>query len=142
MKIVERHLGFWKFKILYWRSKIENWKLLRGIRPGPFEPPWSNRPSRKMTARSYSCTTWWCWRWYILDRVEKGKNARNLIELLNQNFKTTLMNDYPPPQWWSLIMIKIIIIIILSRHLLWMMVKYGGWKHVKQRRWEWINKSL
>ena len=68
-KIAEKHLDFWKFKVKYWKSKIKNWKLLRGTRPGPFEPPWSNRPSRKMTARSYSCTTWGWWgyiyTWYL-----------------------------------------------------------------------------
>ena len=53
------------------REKREKHKTIQCViilsLPGPFEPPWSNRPKRKMTARSYSWTTWnvfgWSWHW-------------------------------------------------------------------------------
>ena len=56
------------------REKREKQKTIQRViissLPGPFEPPWSNRPKRKITARSYSWTTWKELHMLLLDEVD------------------------------------------------------------------------
>ncbi len=52
------------------RVKVENCGFL--FLPGPFDPPWSSRPSRNMTARSYSWTTWDFFKWKIIKSTKKS----------------------------------------------------------------------
>ena len=40
---------------------------IRWLIPGPFAPPGRRRPSLKITALSYSCTTWQ--GWYMLATI-------------------------------------------------------------------------
>lgn len=70
IKLVKREKAFINKSVWTWRDfgeyalclcKVcevnwaEGWVI---ILPGPFAPPDSSRPKRKITALSYSCTTW------------------------------------------------------------------------------------